>query len=339
MFSIVKCILLTQFISVMAIWAHIGLLLVGFVALIWGAGRLVEGASTLARRFAVSELVIGLTVVALGTSLPEFVVNLVASFRGHGAILYGNVIGSNLVNLLAILGLSGIIFPLAIQYSTAWREVPMSLLATVLFFVLVNDRIDPQLSRIDGVLLLIGFLLFIGYIFFSMKQRRAPTADAVHPTTMPPLAKSVLQVLLGLVLLVVGGELVVSNAVSMATAWGMSHSLIGLTIIATGTSLPELATSIVAAWKKSSDIAIGNIIGSNIFNFCFVAGSVALVQPVPYDKAFNSSLLLLGAATIFLFAAFFIGKRYMLERWQAGVLFIVYVIALLYQLLQEIGTQ
>ena len=322
----------------MDIWLSIGWLILGFVALIYGAGKLVEGASSLARRFAVSELVIGLTVVALGTSLPEFIVNLVASFRGHGAILYGNVIGSNLVNLLAILGLSGMIFPLAIQHSTAWREVPMSLLATILFLLLVNDRADPGLSRMDGVLLLIGFALFMGYVFLSLRQRGKQAAEPVQNASNGSLMKALIQLVVGLVLLVAGGEWVVRNAVSMATAWGMSHGLIGLTIIATGTSLPELATSVVAAWKKRSDIAIGNIIGSNIFNFCFVAGSVAMVQPAPYDPAFNASLWLLAGSTLFLFLAFFIGKRYVLERWQAGVLFAAYVIALLYQIMKETGS-
>ncbi len=322
----------------MEILENIGWLILGFVALIYGAGRLVEGATSLARRFAVSELVIGLTVVALGTSLPEFIVNLVASFRGHGAILYGNVIGSNLVNLLAILGLSGMIFPLAIQHSTAWREVPMSLLATLLFILLVNDRSEPGLSRLDGILLLIGFLLFMGYVFFSLRQRVGQVGETVQTAPNGSLTRAVVQIVLGMILLVAGGEIVVRNAVSMATAWGMSHALIGLTIIATGTSLPELATSVVAAWKKRSDIAIGNIIGSNIFNFCFVAGSVALVQPAPYDPAFNASLWLLAGATMFLFLAPFIGKRYVLERWQAGVLFAVYVFALAYQILKETGS-
>ena len=322
----------------MDIWVSIGWLILGFVALIYGAGKLVEGASSLARRFAVSELVIGLTVVALGTSLPEFVVNLIASFRGHGAILYGNVIGSNLVNLLAILGLSGLIFPLVIQHSTAWREVPMSLLATLLFILLVNDRTEPALSRLDGVLLMIGFALFMGYVFISLRQRANQAAEPVQIPSNGSLMKSLVELFVGFILLVAGGEWVVRNAVSMATAWGMSHALIGLTIIATGTSLPELATSVVAAWKKRSDIAIGNIIGSNIFNFCFVAGSVALVQPVPYDQAFNASLWLLAGATLFLFFAFFIGKRYVLQRWQAGVLFAAYVIALLYQIMKETGS-
>jgi len=322
----------------MDIWVSIGWLILGFVALIYGAGKLVEGASSLARRFAVSELVIGLTVVALGTSLPEFIVNLIASFRGHGAILYGNVIGSNLVNLLAILGLSGLIFPLVIQHSTAWREVPMSLLATLLFILLVNDRTEPALSRLDGVLLMIGFALFMGYVFISLRQRANQAAEPVQIPSNGSLMKSLVELFVGFILLVAGGEWVVRNAVSMATAWGMSHALIGLTIIATGTSLPELATSVVAAWKKRSDIAIGNIIGSNIFNFCFVAGSVALVQPVPYDQAFNASLWLLAGATLFLFFAFFIGKRYVLQRWQAGVLFAGYVFALVYQILKETGS-
>jgi cation:H+ antiporter len=322
----------------MEILGDIGWLIAGFVALIWGAGRLVEGASSLARRFAISELMIGLTVVAIGTSLPEFAVNLVASFRGHGAILYGNVIGSNLVNLLVILGLSGMIFPLAIRHSTAWREVPMSLLATLLFILLVNDRAEPGLSWMDGVLLLLGFLLFMGYVFYSLRQRSGKEAETVQTAPNGSFTRAVVQIVLGMILLVAGGEIVVRNAVSMATAWGMSHSLIGLTIVATGTSLPELATSVVAAWKKRSDIAIGNIIGSNIFNFCFVAGSVALVQPASYDPAFNASLWLLAGATMFLFLAPFIGKRYVLERWQSVVLFATYVIALLYQILKETGS-
>jgi cation:H+ antiporter len=320
---------------------HLVMLGLGFIALIWGAGRLVEGAAALARSFGVSELVIGLTIVALGTSQPEFVVNLVAAYRGQGSILYGNVIGSNLVNLLAILGISGLIFPIAVPRSVVWREVPMSLLATLLFMFLVNDKQPYSLSRLDGLFLFASFLAFMAYIFFTVRRQnriRQEEQQSEKPArSFKAMWRPFLKVLLGLVLLVIGGELVVSHAVAIATAAGMSYSLVGLTIIATGTSLPELATSVVAAWKGKSDIAVGNIIGSNIFNFCFVAGSVAMVKPAPYDTAFNASLWLLLAGTAFLFAAFFIGKRYVLDRWQAGLLLLVYLLAVGYQVALETG--
>ena len=301
------------------------LLILGLVLLIKGADWLVEGATALAKRYNVSDLAIGLTIVAFGTSAPELVVNTIASFQNHEDIVFGNVIGSNNFNLFIILGISGLIIPLSVQSSTVWKEIPLSFLAVAILFVLTNDfHADRrgELSRLDGLMLLVLFLLFIFYVY---KQLRTDTAQPIIDQKDYTRSKVWGGIVLGLIGLVVGGRLVVTNAVEIATVLGMSEKIIGLTIVAAGTSLPELATSVVAAMKRNSSIAVGNIIGSNIFNIFLILGASSIISPIGYDHLFNTDLYILAAGTAFLFIMMFLGQKKKLERWQAGVLLISYL--------------
>ena len=307
--------------TVLLLWLTLGLIL-----LIKGADLLVNGASSLAKKFNVSDLAIGLTVVAFGTSAPELVVNVMGAIEGHHEIVFANVIGSNNFNLLVILGITGLITPLIVQSSTVWREIPLSLFAIFLLYLLTNDLWDADaflLSRLDGALLLI---LFGGFLFYVYKQLPTDTeADADTPAPLTPL-KIWSFILLGLAGLVVGGNLVVTNAIEIANRLGVSEKIIGLTIIAAGTSLPELATSVVAAFKKNTDIAVGNIIGSNIFNIFLILGVSSLVKPIQYDPSFNSEMYLLAGGTALLFIGMFTGEKKKLDRWEAALLLVIFLV-------------
>lgn len=301
------------------------LLVLGLGLLIKGADWLVDGASALAKRYKISDLAIGLTIVAFGTSAPELVVNSFAAFQNHPDIVFGNIIGSNIFNLFVILGIAGLITPMVVQSSTVWKEIPLSLIAVVFLFIMANDFLSTDakiLTRGEGFILLIVFALFLFYVYKQLKT---------DPAEIPQTGKSFSNlkiwsfILLGLAGLVVGGRLVVTNAVQMATALGISEKIVGLTIVAAGTSLPELATSVVAALKKNNDIAVGNIIGSNIFNIFFILAVSAVIRPISYDVVFNTDLYLLAGGTLFLFAAMFLGQKKKLDRWEAVVLLAVYV--------------
>lgn len=286
---------------------------------------MVDGASALAKKFNISDLAIGLTIVAFGTSAPELVVNTFASFQGHQDIVFGNVIGSNIFNLFATLGISGLIIPLVVQSSTVWKEIPISFFAIVALFVFANDFRNPEtavLSRIDGGLLLLFFLVFLYYVYKQMKTE--PETFNLETKQYSTL-KIWSLIVIGLTGLVIGGRIVVDNAVTIATALGMSEKLVGLTIVAAGTSLPELATSVIAAMRKKVDIAVGNIIGSNIFNFFLILGVSSIVNPIPYAGSFNLDLYLVAGGTLFVFAAMFISRRKVLDRWEAALLFIGYL--------------
>ncbi len=310
---------------------QIGLLILGFVVLIKGADWLVNGASSLAKKHKVSDLAIGLTVVAFGTSAPEMVVNVFASLQKHQEIVFGNIIGSNNFNLFVILGVAGLITPLVVQSSTVRREIPLSFIAVILLFFLANDFLLPDrqvLSRLDGLILLAMFGLFLLYVY---RQLKADPAEMEDLDLVHSHGKIWLLILIGLAGLVIGGRLVVTSAIELATALGVSEKVIGLTIVAAGTSLPELATSVVAALKKNNDIAVGNIIGSNIFNIFLILGVSALIRPLGYEASFNTDLYLLGMGTLVLLLFMFTGKRKQLDRWEAALLlavFIVYMVKL-----------
>lgn len=302
----------------------------GLALLIKGADWLVDGASALAKKYKVSDLAIGLTIVAFGTSAPELVVNSIASFQGHQDIVFGNIIGSNNFNLFMILGIAGLISPLVVQSSTVWKEIPISFVAAFALYILANNFTDPAssvLSRIDGIVLLVLFFLFLYYVYKQLNTEHG--AKEKHGKNLSPV-KIWAFIIGGLAGLVVGGKLVVSSAIEMAIAWGISEKVIGLTIIAAGTSLPELATSIVATMKKNNDIAVGNVIGSNIFNIFFILAISSLINPVYFDVGFNTDIYLLAAGTFFLFTAMFIGHKRKLQRWQAGILLGVYFIYTIY---------
>jgi cation:H+ antiporter len=306
-------------------WFEIALLLIGLAILMKGADWLVDGSIALARKYNVSDLAIGLTIVAFGTSAPELVVNTYASFMNHPDIVYGNIIGSNNFNIFVILGIAGIITPLTVKSQTVWKEIPFSLLAVIALLLLSNDFFTAGkhiLTRIDGLLLLVLFGFFLFYVF---KQLKTDATKIEIKKTEYSFKKIYGFVLLGLVALISGGQLVVYNAVEIARILGISEKIIGLTILAAGTSLPELATSVTAALKKNSDIAIGNIIGSNIFNIFSIMSASIIIHPIIYQGKFDTELYLFAGGTLFLFIAMFTGQKKKLDRWEAAVLLLGYI--------------
>lgn len=311
------------------------LVLLGFVLLIKGADWMVNGSTLLAKKNRIPDLAIGLTIVAFGTSAPELVVNSVASYENHADIVLGNIIGSNNFNLFMILGIVGIIFPIAVQRSTVWKEIPISMLAVIVFLVLANGYFLSNqigLSRMDGAILMVLFLGFLFYIYTQMKSEAQSKEPA--PSTASNY-KIWGFIALGLIGLIAGGKLIVDNAVVIASNLGVSEKIIGLTIIAAGTSLPELMTSVVAAFKKNSDIAIGNIIGSNIFNIFLILSVSSFVRPIDFNPIFNTDLYMLMGGTLFVFLAMFIGKKNTLERWQAALLLLTFIGYTTYLVRQE----
>lgn len=318
------------------------LLLVGFAVLIKGADFLVNGASSAAKKKGISNLAIGLTVVAFGTSMPELIVSLLSAINGKNDASFGNVIGSNNFNLLLILGVAGLIYPLVVQRNTVKYEVPMSLAAVLLLFVLVNDTLvwgapvitegdktyQGILGRLDSIVLLIFFCGFLIYIYRTM--RTSADMEEGTPIKIYSMPVSIGMVLLGLVMLIGGGKLVVDNAIEIARAYGLSEKLIGLTILAAGTSLPELATSCVAAYRKNTDIAIGNVVGSNIFNVFFILGATGLVHPIPYNASMNFDLQVLVASTVLLMIFMFTLNSRKLDRWEAALMLLAYLVYTVY---------
>jgi len=304
---------------------QIGILILGFVVLIKGADWLVDGATSLARKHNVSDLAIGLTVVAFGTSAPELVVNVFASIQGHEAIVFGNIIGSNNFNLYVILGIAGLITPLVVQSSTVRKEIPLSFIAMLLLFFLANNFFLSEtrvLSRIDGLILLAMFAFFLYYVYSQLKSDPAEKVSEHH---LPGHVKIWGLIILGLGGLILGGRLVVTSAIELATMLGVSEKIIGLTIVAAGTSMPELATSVVAALKKNNDIAVGNIIGSNIFNIFFILGISAVLRPLGFDTSFNTDIYLLAFGTAVLLIFMFTGRKKRLDRWEAAILLAIYI--------------
>lgn len=309
--------------------------ILGFTTLIIGANWLVDGASSLAKRYQISDLAIGLTIVSFGTSAPELIVSMISSTKGYSDIVLGNVIGSNNFNLFIILGTTGLILPIAVKTSTAWLEIPISLFVMILFFLLANDFFFsglPTLSRMDGSLLLILFVFFLYYVFLQMKNEEAPAPAITNKSIFRILAL----ILFGLGGLIIGGRLVVDNGIKIASMAGVSEKIIGLTIVATGTSLPELVTSAVAAIKRNSDIAIGNVIGSNIFNVLLILGLSLVIHPMPYSPVFNTDLYILLGGTIFLWIAMLIGKRKKLDRWEAGLMLMFYLVYIMLSVSKEL---
>lgn len=308
------------------------LLIGGFVALIFGADKLVEGASNLAAKFGIPNIVIGLTVVAFGTSAPELVVNLFAAINNNTEMVLGNVLGSNIFNVLGILGITSIIYPLTVKRNTTWLEIPLSLLAAVVVLVVASDIfLDNSalnfISRTDALILLSFFIIFLVYnISISSKD----SAEEEVEIKAQSYLKSSLFILLGLAGLIIGGKLIVDSAVSIAQMFGLSERVIGLTIVSIGTSLPELATSIVAVKKKNVDIAIGNVVGSNIFNIFFVLGVSTFVNPLLVNPASFFDIMVNIIAGVLLFLFIFTGKGRKLERWEGIILLLLYVSYLIY---------
>jgi len=304
------------------------LFIIGFALLIKGADLLVEGATSIGKKLNISSLVIGLTIVSFGTSLPELLVNLIASFNGSPNIGVGNVLGSNVANILLILGISALINPLPITKNTYFIEVPFSLTATLLVGFLANASlfgkgVDFVISQYDGFILLFFFVLFMGYVYIVSKQRKSEFSD--QEFVEMSMTKSIGLIALGIVGLYFGGQWVVDGAVEVATVFGMSETFIGLTVIAIGTSLPELVTSCVAAFKKDTDIAVGNVVGSNIFNLLWILGLSASLKPIPYDVISNSDIFMIIASSTALILAVVIGKRPVISRWEGFFFLVAYV--------------
>lgn len=307
------------------------LLILGLVILIKGADLLVDGASSLANKMGVSALVIGLTVVAFGTSAPELVVNILASIKNTPDIAIGNIIGSNIANILLILGIAAVIYPLAVKRGTVWKEIPLAFLAMWIVALSANDILIEGsgwagLTRIDGFILISFFLIFL-YYTFEISKVSSTTAEKIKTFKF---SESIVMIIGGLAALILGGKWVVDGAIAMAKYFDLSEALIGLTIVAVGTSLPELATSAVAAYKHNADIAVGNIVGSNIFNIFWILGLSAVMRPLPFSAALNTDVLVGMIATILLFMFMFVGKKHTLERWQGYLFVAIYVIYITY---------
>ncbi len=291
----------------MAVVLQLALLVLGFVFLVKGADWFVEGASKLAEKFGIPQLVIGLTIVAMGTSLPEAAVSVSAALKGSAEITIGNIVGSNILNVLLILGITSVIRPVAVQKSTVKYEIPFVIVISGLLMGI--GYTDQVVGRIDGVIL---WALMICYLIYLLKMAKSG-ADVIEDIPGEgvdmPVWKMLLMIVVGAVLIVLGSDLAVDAATELARIFGMSERLIGLTIVAFGTSLPELVTSATAAIKGKADIAVGNIVGSNIFNILFVVGTSALITPVAYASAFFIDSIVCIAAAVLLWILVFKNKK------------------------------
>ena len=317
------------------------LFILGIVLIIVGANYLTEGASVLARRFGVSPLVVGLTIVAFGTSSPELVVSLVSALRGNSDIAMGNVVGSNIFNVLVIGGITALVAPITITRSTIRREMPLMLLACLVLSVMALDRVfsgigevENVLSRSEGIILLGFFLIFLTYTFAIAKDKPSDPHVTSEPVKHYPLWLLIIFIIGGLASLIAGGELFVRSASSIARNLGMSEGFIGLTIVAAGTSLPELATSIAAALKKEPEIAVGNIVGSNIFNVFFILGITATVTPIHIGgvSTLDFTMMSFAALLLYVFAVLF-GQR-VIKRMEGAVLVLCFVLYTVYLISQ-----
>ena len=300
------------------------LLAVGFVALILGANWLVNGATSVGIRAKLSPLIIGLTIVAFGTSLPEMIVNVFSCAKGSPGLAIGNIIGSNTMNILLILGVSALIWPIDVSRVSIRRDIPVGFVATLSITLMANYFFTEQartINWIEGiVLLLMGF----SYLLLTL-LKNDPKEEIENVQNAMPWGKTILAIVAGIIGLYLGGELVSRNAQILAKNWGMSESTIGLTVVATATSLPELITSVVAALKKNSGIAIGNVLGSNIMNIFMVLGVSAIIIPLPFDPMMNKQLMILFAANILMLMFVFTGKGHTISRWEGALLTLGYV--------------
>jgi len=315
------------------------LFVIGIFLLIKGADYLVDGSSSLAKKFKVPTLVIGLTIVAFGTSMPELVVNVIAGLKGSGDIAFGNIVGSNIANILLILGITASIYSVKVHKSTTWKEIPFALLAVIVLFVfastMVLDRLNlNSIFRFQGILLLLFFGIFLYYVFELAKRNKAQMEDDKLEIKKLSSMKIFLYIIVGLVALYFGGKWTVEGAVSLARLIGMSEYFISLTIVAIGTSLPELITSIIAAMKKDVDLAVGNIVGSNIFNIFWILGVSALITPIAIPTFAIIDLSILLGITALLFLFMFIGKKHELEKWQGIVFVLMYVAYIIYLIMR-----
>lgn len=293
------------------------LIIAGVAMVLYGADRLTEGASALARRMNVSEIIIGLTIVAAGTSAPELFVSLVSALKGTPDMAIGNVVGSNTMNAMLIVGCAAVVAPMSISRNTVRKDIPFAVVASVLLPLLT---IDAAIGRIDGIILLAGFAAFM---YYTLSQAKAGETAPSDETKMQNPWLSVFFVVLGLALLVIGSNIFVDSASRVAYALGLSEAVVGLTIVAGGTSLPELATSVVAARKGQSAIAIGNVIGSNVFNILMILGLTATISPMQIQGITHIDLLMMLGSIVMVWL--FSRTKYTVERWEGALLTVVYI--------------
>ena len=322
------------------------LMIVGFVLLIKGADFLVDGGSNIAKRFHIPELGIGLTIVSIGTSMPELVVSLTSAIEGHSDMSIGNIIGSNISNLLLILGICAIIKGLKFKKETKYFESPFAVLVTVLLFLMANNTLNGQanlINRIEGIILIVFCIAFIVYNiimarkgeqFDGIEEKEEQTSNMKSKWFIP---KSIALLILGIVFLKFGGDMVVNNASKLAASFGMSEKLISLTIIAIGTSLPELVTSVIATKKGEVDLAIGNIIGSCIFNIVLIIGVSSVIAPISFSITYNVDFIVLIVATVFLGLFPYIGKRDEMTRSNGMVYLLGYITYMAYLIMVNIN--
>ena len=304
-------------------------IIVGFALLIVSADLLVDGASGIARKYHIPEIIIGLTIVSIGTSMPELFVSITSALDGYSDMAIGNIIGSNLSNLLLILGLSAIIKPVVFQKETRLYEIPMCLIFTIILMCFCNS--ENGISREEAIILLLLFCFFIGYTIFMGKResKNSIIEINVNESKKNNTIKDIILIVLGIVGLKIGGDLAVNNAVDVANYFNISEKIISLTILAVGTSLPELVTSVTAAIKGNSDIAIGNIIGSNIFNILLIIGVSALIKPITYNVTYNFDLSILLLSTIILAIFPFIPPKEKMSRSNGVIYFLMYIVYLI----------
>ena len=307
------------------------LIIIGFFLLIKGADYLVDGSVGIAKRFHIPEIVIGLTIVSIGTSMPELIVSITSAFSGHSDIAMGNVVGSNICNLLLILGVAAMLQPIILKKETRLIEVPMCLVTMGIFYFICNN--GQNVTRLDGIILVFLFALFIIYtIVMAFKGEQFDKEEGIEETNTNEeqgkfyTFKNIFYIILGIFMLKLGGDFTVDNAVKIAEFFGLSEKIISVTIVAVGTSLPELVTTVSAAIKKESDIAIGNIIGSNIFNMLLIIGVSALIKPITYNISYNMDMYIAMIAAFVLFLFAYIPPKNQMSRMNGIVYLLIYII-------------
>lgn len=315
------------------------LLIAGLALILLGANGLTDGAAAVAKRFRISDLVIGLTIVAFGTSAPELVISVLSALNGSAEMAIGNVVGSNIFNALMIIGCTALVLPIKVGEGTMSKEIPLVILASfVLFFcgndIMLDGAASNVITRIDGLVLLCFFLIFMRYTFAIARDGNADDAAEEQKIKEMPIWKSTLYILGGLAGLIFGGQFFVEGASGIARTLGVSESVIGLTLVAGGTSLPELATSITAALKKNPGIAVGNVIGSNLFNIFFVLGCSATVSPLPMGNINNLDLMVLIGSAILLWLMGWFFKKRTITRSEGLLMIVCYVAYTTYLIVQ-----
>ena len=299
----------------------------GLVMILVGSDWLVDGASGIARRYGISEFIIGMTIVGIGTSMPELVSSLIAAIGGHGDMALGNVTGSNICNILLILGVTALISPIGFTRSNIRKDIPFAAFVSLLLIVLLYNGFGllgdvPGISRIDALLLL---LLFVVFMVDSFKSSKSGAEEDVSDAKPMPMGKALLLIVVGLAGLILGGRFFVDHTVSIAERFHVSEAFISITLMAVGTSLPELATCVVAALKGKNQLALGNIIGSNVFNISLIIGASAVISPFEIQSISTIDMVMVLVAVAMLWLAAFTGRRYRLDRWEGTVFLLAYV--------------